>query len=196
MESAFAWIQNIVEWLGQFIPRKVLLDTTEGAIKFVTRVQWHWTRWPERTSECIACTAGAHWYWPYTSKWIEYPMARQTERLETQTLESTDRIPFIVSGALTFAISDLMMLVPTTYSAQSTIKEIAATALHDVCCELSWDQLQTMQQKGTLKTALKNEAKRLLKDYGVEVLDFRLNSLARCRVYRVSQATASEDSNP
>jgi hypothetical protein len=180
MDSAFAWIGQIVEWVGQFFPRRKLLDTTEAAVKYVRGVPQY-------------CGTGPHWYWPYTSTWIEFPTARQTDRLETQTMESTDGRAFIISGALTYAVSDIMKLVPTTYSPVTTIKEIAATAIHDVCCEMSWEQLQTMQQRGTLKTQLKNEARRLLKDYGVDVLDFRLHSLARCRVYRVSQATASEE---
>lgn len=180
MESAFAWIGNIVEWFGQFFPRRKLLDTTEAAVKYVKGVPTY-------------CGTGVHWYWPYTSMWAGFPTARQTDRLETQTMESTDGIAFIVSGALTYSVSDIMKLVPTTYSPVVTIKEIAATAVHDVCCELTWKELSTLQQAGRLKTQLRNEAKRLLRDYGVEVLDFRLHSLARCRVYRVSQATASEE---
>lgn len=180
MDAAFAWVGQIIEWFGQFFPRRKLLDTTEGAVKYVRGK-------PE------LCETGVHWYWPYTSTWEDFPIARQTDRLETQTMETTDGKSFIVSGALTYAVSDLMLLVPRTYSPVTTIKEIAATAVHDVCCEKTWDQLSQMQQKGTLKTQLKNEAKRLLRDYGVDVLDFRLHSLARTRVYRVLQATASEE---
>ena len=180
MDSAFAWIGQVIEWFGQFFPRRKLLDTTEAAIKYVRGV-------PE------VCGTGVHWYWPYTSTWSEFPTARQTDRLETQTMETTDGIAFIVSGALTYGVSDIMLLVPRTYSAVTTIKEIAATALHDVCCELTWKDLSALQQSGRLKTQLKNEARRLLKDYGVDVLDFRLHSLARTRVYRVLQATSSEE---
>lgn len=180
MDAAFGWISSIVEYFGQFFPRRKLLDTTEAAVKYVRGVPHY-------------CGTGVHWYWPFSSTWKEFPTARQTDRLETQTMETTDGKPFIVSGALTYAVTDIMKLVPTTYSPVQTIKEIAATAVHDVCCELTWEHLQTMQQRGTLKTQLRNEAKRVLRDYGVEVLDFRLHSLARCRVYRVSQATASEE---
>jgi hypothetical protein len=122
-----------------------------------------------------------------------YPTARQTDRIETQTIETTDGVAFIASGTLTYVVENLAMLLPTTHLASVAVIEIASTALHDVLCDYSWTDLQSAQQKGTLKTQLKNAAQRELSEYGVRVLRFKLNSLARCMVIRVSQTTASEE---
>ena len=181
MEAALAWIGKLAEWVGSFIPRWVILDTTEGAIKYV------------RGKRAVLCTPGIHWYWPATTTFVSYPTARQSDRLETQTMESKDGKAFIASGTLTYAIDDLMKLLPLTHSAMTTVIEIASTAMHDVLCAMDWNDLQDYQRRGTLKTQLKNVAQRELDEYGVRVIRFKLNSLARCRVYRISQSTSSEE---
>lgn len=193
MEALFAWFSQTMEWFGRFIPRKVILDGTEGAVKTITGLDWSWGSWPERTVRRVSCSEGAHWYFPWTTKWAEYPVGFQTERLETQTMESKEGVAFLVSGAISFCISDLLKLLPVAPAPQETIKELAATSLHDACTDWTWKELTEMQQKGTLKTQLKKEAKASLRNFGVEVLEFRLHSLARCKVIRLSQSTASED---
>lgn len=181
MDAALAWVGQVAEWFGRFIPRREILDTTEGAIKY------------RGGSTPIFCGPGVHWWWPWRSTWTAFPMARQSDRLETQTLESSDGKSFIVSGTLTYAVEDLSKLVPTTYSAVTTILEIASTAIADVTCDMEWAELLRMQRRGTLKTMLKNSAQRELDEYGIRVIRFKLNSLARCRVIKVSQSTATED---
>jgi len=180
VDSALAWIGQIAAWIGQWIPRWVILDTTEGAIKYVGG------------SKIVVCGAGIHWYWPARSTWVPYPTARQTERLETQTMESSDGVTFLVNGTLTFEIEDLSKLVPCTHSPQTTITDLAMTVVHDVCCDLDWEDLQREQRRDTLKTKLKNAAQRQLGDYGIKVILFKLNTLARCRVLKISQSTSTE----
>src|SRR5690242_3070472 len=95
MDSALAWIGQIAEWLGQFIPRRVVLDTTEGAIKYV------------KGANPVFCGPGIHWWWPWTTCWTLFPTARQTVSIETQTLVSLDHKTFIASGTLTYCVVDL-----------------------------------------------------------------------------------------
>lgn len=181
MTGAFEWLGKLVEWFGQFFPRWTILDTTEGAVKFVGG------------KKVIVCGPGIWWWWPARTVWIAYPTARQTDRLESQTLESTDGKTFMVSGTLTYMVEDLGKLLPFTHSATKNTLDIAAAALHDVCCDFSWDELQSEQRKGTIKTKLRNEAQKQLGEYGIRVIKFQLNSLARCRVLKVSQSTSSEE---
>lgn len=181
MDSALAWIGWVAEWLGKFIPRREILDMTEGAIKY------------KGGNKPIFCGPGIHWWWPWRSTWTHYPMKRQPVRLDTQTLESSDGKTFMASGVLIFEVADLLALITTTFSADRTVEEMAGTALHDALCKLTWPKLQEGQQKGTLKTALKNAAQKELDGFGVNVIQFKLNTLARCRVYKVSQSTSSEE---
>lgn len=181
MDQALAWIGQIAQWVGAFIPRWVILDTTEAAIKY-------------RHGQPILCPGGRiHWYWPAVSAFYQYPTARQAEQLETQTMVSTDDKTFIVGGILVFSIEDLMALFPTTFSPSQTIRDIAMTAIHDVCCNMSWEELKAEQRKGTLDTKLKNAAQKQLSDYGVKVIKLMLTSLAPCRVLKLSQSVANEE---
>ncbi len=181
MGEAFAWIGQVFEWLGRFIPRKIVLDTTEAAIKF------------KHGNEVVYCPPGVHWYWPWTTNWSVYPIVNQTDRLETQTMETVDGRTFIVSGTLTYSIDDLRLLVPCVHNAATAVIDIAMTAVHDVCCDMTWETLQLEQRKGTLKTKLRNEAQRQLVEYGVRVIRLKLNTLARGRVLKVSQSVSQEE---
>jgi regulator of protease activity HflC (stomatin/prohibitin superfamily) len=181
MESALAWIGQIAAWLGRFIPRREILDTTEGAIKY------------KGGAEPIFCGPGIHWWWPWTSTWVVYPMARQTDRLETQTMESKDGKTFLASGTITYEVTDLMKLVPRTHSPATATVDIAMTVLHRVCCKLDWADLQEKQRRDTIKTDLRNAAQDALGDFGIDVVMLKLNSLARCRVLKISQSTSAEE---
>jgi regulator of protease activity HflC (stomatin/prohibitin superfamily) len=197
MESAFAWIGKIADWIGQWIPRRSILDTTEGAIKYTGFFLPRRLRVAlggfDGEIEVKVCKAGIHWYWPAASTWVVYPTAKQTDRLETQTMESKDGKTFLVGGTLTYQVTDLALLVPQNHSPVTATIDIAMLAIHDVCCSLDWTELQEEQRKGTLKTKLKNAAQRDLEDIGIKVIRLKLNSLARCRVLKISQSTSSEE---
>ncbi len=181
MGDAFAWIGQIVEWFGMFIPRRIILDTTEGAVKYV------------RGYRVVVLGAGFHWYWPLTTTLVQYPVSEQTDRLESQVMESADGKTFLVSGTFTYRVVNLEKLVPTTHSPATMTIDIANLAIHDVLCEYNWDDIQRLQRRDLLKTQLRNQAQKLLLDKGIEVIRLKLNSLARCRVLKISQSTSSEE---
>lgn len=204
--EAFAWVGQIADWIGQWIPRRSILDTTEGAIKYTgfflpARMRVRVGKFLRL--KCFAgydgdlkvteCKAGIHWYWPASSTWAMYPTARQTDRLETQTMESKDGKTFLVGGTLTYKVKELIKLLPENHSPVTSTIDVAMTALHDVCCTLDWTELQEEQRKGTLKTKLRKAAQKDLEEIGIEVIRLKLNSLARCRVLKVSQSTSSEE---
>jgi regulator of protease activity HflC (stomatin/prohibitin superfamily) len=181
VEGALAWIGAIAEWFGRFIPRRVILDTTQGAIKY------------KRGSQIVVCGPGLHWYWPWSSTFVDHPTARQTDRLETQVQESKDGKTFIVGAMITYTVEDLEKFVTNIHSPLTTVVDIAMTAVHDVCADFNWEDLQAEQRRGTLKTKLKNEAQKQLQELGLRVIKFQLTSLARCRVLKVSQSVANEE---
>lgn len=181
MDSAFIWLREIAEWLGRFVPKWIILDTTEGAIKYV------------KGKRIVMCGPGVHWHWPITTTWQAYPTAQQTDRLETQTMVTTDGKTFIVAGTITYWVTDLSLLLPVVHMATRNTVDLSMVALHDVCCEMSWEELQSENRRGTLKTKLKNAAQKQLEEYGVKVKRFQLNTLAPCRVLKISQSTSNEE---
>ena len=65
MGEALAWVGQIFEWVGRFIPRWVIIPPTRGGIKFV------------HGSKVVPLGPGIHWYWPAVTEYHEYPVARQ-----------------------------------------------------------------------------------------------------------------------
>lgn len=181
MDTALAWVGWIAEWINRFIPKREILDTTEGAIKY------------KHGSEIVVCGPGVYWYWPWTTKWASYSTARQTDRLESQTMESKDGKTFIVSATITYSVTDLEAFVTRVHSPLTLVVDTAALAIHNVCCAFDWDTLQEEQRKDTLKTKLRKEAQSMLKEYGLDVIRLQLNTLARCRVLKVAQSVSNEE---
>lgn len=185
MDSALAWIGQIAEWVGKFFPRWVILDSTEGGVKFIGH--------PWRPGvKVVACGPGIVWFWPACTFFQSYPTARQTDNLPTQTFTTLDGKTIAVGGMLVYAVDDVVKLLTQTHSAAKAIQDIALTAVHDVCCSLAWESLCEMQRKGTLDTRLRNAANKQLEEYGVRVLKCMLTDLAVTRVLKVIQSVNQE----
>lgn len=180
IESAFGWIGQIAEWFGQFVPRILILDTTMGAVAF------------RRGKHAVALSAGWHLWWPVTTLVHSYPVARQADNLRSQTIVTSDDKVVVIGGMIVYEVSDILALVGKTFKPEDTVQDIALSAIHDVCCQLSWDDLKGEQRKGTLDTKLRREAAKLLAPYGVTVLKAMLTDLAPGRVIRIVQSTASD----
>ena len=179
MENAFAWLKNVIEWLGQFIPQWEIVDTTRGWIKWV------------RGYKVKTGGAGIVWHWPVVTRFMTYAIARQTTPLPSQVITTTDEKVVVVSGMLVYEITDLVPLIAHTYDAEDTIRDIATSSLHDVCSHQTWEELRTGQGR-TLDTKLRNEAQKDLKAYGVRVIKFTLTTLAPCNVTRVIRSDFQE----
>lgn len=177
MESALAWIGQLAEWIGQFIPRIRNVRVTHKAIKFLRgRVK--------------VVDPGLRGFWPLTTDFIEYPIVRQAIELRGQTIVTTDDKIILVGGMLVYEVDDLEKLWTQSFNPEQTLKDLTLTVVHDVCCRWSWDVLKREQRDGTLDTKLKNEAKKVLEPYGVTVIKLMLTDLAPCRVLKLVQTTA------
>jgi regulator of protease activity HflC (stomatin/prohibitin superfamily) len=181
MNEALAWIGQIAEWIGRFVPRWLILDTTEGAVKFV------------KGKKAIPLAAGIHWWWPVTTKITEYPIAFQADRLPTQTIVTTDDRTILVGSMISYEIMDILPLVAHTHSASMTVSNMAMTAVHEVCCKMAWPDLKNEQRRGTLDTKLRNAAQKWLGEYGVKVVSLVLIDLAPTRVLKLNQSTSQEN---
>jgi regulator of protease activity HflC (stomatin/prohibitin superfamily) len=182
MESALAWIGHIASWIGQWIPRWIIVTTTHGAVKFV------------RGHTVVTCAPGVHWYWPVLTMFLVHPIARQTANLRSQTVMTSDERTIAVGGMIVYEIADIEKIIAHTFDPDETIKDIAVSSVHDVCCQLSWAEIREYQRNGQLDTKLKKEARRDLERYGVRVLKMTLTDLAQCRVLKVINSTSQDAS--
>jgi hypothetical protein len=91
-----------------------------------------------------------------------------------------------------YSVPDLLTLLTTTHDPATAVKDLTLTALHDVCCNMTWEELKAEQRKGTLDTKLKNATQRALDDYGVRVVKVMLTDLAPARVLKLMQNVFNE----
>jgi hypothetical protein len=89
VEQAFAWIGYLAEWFGQFFPRRHVVMTTHGWIKFVAGFG--------RDMRVVSGGPGAVWHWPLTTEFTDYPVVRQTTPLPSQILTTSDDRTIAVS---------------------------------------------------------------------------------------------------
>lgn len=197
MDGALAWIGQLVEWVGKFFPRWSLLDTTEGAVKFegfFLPREWRVRLGGfDGAMRVTFCGPGMHWFWPATTAFQIYPTAYQTDNLPSQTMETEDNIAITVGGMVTYTVPDLTKLLTQTHSAMKMVQVLTLTAIHEVCCRMTWDQLKAEQRKGTLDTKLRNAAQKLLTPFGVKVEECSLTDMAKTLVFRLIQSTQQDE---
>lgn len=181
MDNALAWVGKIADWVGQWIPRWLILDPTIGGVKYV------------RGRPKYMAPGHVHWYWPAMTTIDTYPVARQADDLRTQTIVTTDDKIIVVGGMIVYEVVDVMKLLPTTYRPAQAVKDLALTCIHSICCDMSWADLKREQRKGTLDTKLRNEARRALEEYGVKVLKVQLTDLAPARVLKIMQSVSKDE---
>jgi regulator of protease activity HflC (stomatin/prohibitin superfamily) len=193
MESALAWIGQIVQWIGQFIPRWQLLDSREGAVKFQTLLIRDLVRgkW-DASLKPIALGPGLHMSWPATTSIKTWTVARQSVNLATQTITTGDGKTVAVGGFIIFKIVDVLEIVANAWHPDDCIKGIAAGAIHDVCSSSTWRELQQLKASGVLVAELLEDLRERLRPFGVEPIDAVITDFAPTRVLKVIQSTSSD----
>ncbi len=175
MEAAFAWLGQIVEWLGRFVPRVLIVDITKGAIKL------------KYGSEITELKPGKlHVYWPFVSIIKEVDIARQTLDLTTQTFETRDGITVQMSGMLTYQVNDVVALLTSVYDPDNSIRDIGMTILQEVLVQYTWAEIRDKLVDGNLRKEMTRETQRELRSFGIKVLKVGIKDLSRTKVYKVA----------
>jgi regulator of protease activity HflC (stomatin/prohibitin superfamily) len=149
MDAALAWIGQLAEFIGRFFPRLILLDPRTGGVKFVR-------------GRVIKKLRPLDIYWPLVTTYDTYPVVRQTDNLVTQTIVTKDNRTIAVGGMIVYEVTDVEKLLTTVHHAMRAVQDIALTAIHDVCCNMTWDELKDAQRRGTLDTETEEAAKKQL----------------------------------
>ena len=172
MGEALAWIGQIAEWFGRFIPRLTIVTTTHGWVKWVRG-------WKVKSGG-----AGLVIHWPVVTELVTFPIARQGNILDSQTITTLDNVNLAVNLVVIYEVEDLEALLTQTQNADSTIGEMCLTAAQDVLTATKWEDIRLMK-RSKLHTELRGRAQSVLKQYGVKVIKVFLKDLAPCKVYRI-----------
>jgi regulator of protease activity HflC (stomatin/prohibitin superfamily) len=193
MGDAFAWIGRIVERIGEFVPQWRFIDSRESGVKFRTvllrdLVRFRW----DPSVKTSTVTPGVVLWWPIVSEVTWTIVARQSVNLATQTITTTDGKAVAIGGAVIYRIRDAHKLLTDCWNPDTTIRDIAAGAVHDVCSGKTWEELQRAKGSGALMVALRRELRRRLRPFGVSVITTNLTDFAQTRVLKVIQTTSQD----
>lgn len=172
MDSAFAWIGNLVEWLGRLIPRIAIVRATHAGVKFV------------RGHKVKKMAPGLHIYWPITTEVEQIPTARQTHNLCTQTLMTKDRQTVIIGVVVVYSITDIVQALSENWDVSDTLSDITSTAVVAVVAESDFEIILRSLTK-EIEHELTKATRERLKPYGVKVHKCAVTDFATSQVIRV-----------
>ncbi len=168
VSTVFEWLANFIEILFIWVPRRFQIKTTHGAVKFVK-------------DKAVALGPGCHWYWPWTSTYIEIATAEQTHNLPTQAIEiQGSKKPLAVSGVIVYSITDVLASLSKSYEVGDTINDVGLSALMEVIGAKKKAELLQERQNGKLVRSLTVMTRRRLKRYGVYVERCSLSDFTSC----------------
>jgi regulator of protease activity HflC (stomatin/prohibitin superfamily) len=192
MQAAFEWIGKIADWIGQWIPRWQMVNSTHAYVKYEGFfLPSRWRRFKDDI-RVTRCDPGIFWWWPATTNIDHYPTVYQSDNLPSQTFETEDGVSITVGAIVSYTVTDVVTLLTGNQNAVKTIEVESLAAIHQVCCRMKYAELREEQRRRTLGTKLRNEAQRGLDRWGVKVEDCRLTDLTRTKALRLIQSTQSD----
>src|SRR5688572_16869595 len=121
MEGALGWIGQIVEWLGRFVPRLLIVRSTHGGVKWRSGAQ------------PVPMGPGLHVYWPLVTDVEVIVTARQTDNLATQVLTTKDGQRVVVGVVVVYRIADVVQAIgERNWDHASTIADVTQAAIVSV----------------------------------------------------------------
>ena len=184
MESAFAWLDRILTFVGRFIPQPYIIKVTERTVLF---------RFGKRI---ILKGPGLHWHWPITSPIETMEVVEQAREFNPAVLTTKDCRTVAVGFTLLYEIEDLIVALTKTDSVLQTVGELGEAAIASVIASHTFDELlaeignQDKLHRGAFNKKLTRSVRRLVRKYGIKVKSCRIGNFAECYVVRLIQSTA------
>lgn len=185
MESAFAWLGQIFEWMGRFLPRWEIITTAEGWIKWVGG------------AKVKTGGAGIVFYWPARTVFKKLNVVRDSINCNAQTLTLPSGETILVEAVVIYRIIDLGKLAATSEPFSTIADETMGAVLYALEGYDSWEAIraasvrQHRQRDSDFNRRMREEVQRTLATYGVDVLAVNLQNKAKCRVLKLVNSQES-----
>lgn len=171
MNFGLEWLNDVMRWLGRWLPHWDVCEPTHAGVKFRASL----IRSGVRTTEI---KPGLYWYWPVTTRAYVIPVVRQSVDLPSQSLDTIDGVSMLVSTALVYEVVDVVQALTKNYDVGDTIKEIGAASAVESVVGRKHKDLRDAFADGLIEKELKSAARKLLKPYGIKVIDARFTDCA------------------
>ncbi len=171
MENAFAWLSDLILWIGNLLPHWRIVRITHAGVKF------------RHGKKAIEIKPGICWFWPAVTEVDIIPVARQTHNLPTQALMTRDGKKVVVSGVVVYRIKDIVKTMARNWDVADTLNDITMIAITHVITKHDFAYIMEhicddIQDKLTKETRIK------LRQYGVQVFRTALTDFCTALVIK------------
>ncbi len=174
MEGAFTWLNQMIEALGRFIPRIIIVRATHGGV-----------RW-RRGNIVKPLAPGLHWYWPITTEIEVIVTARQTLAIPDQVLTTRDGKKVTVKTLVVYRIPDVVRAIgQQNWDIDCTITDLTQAAVVCVIATHSYDEIVVGIRDDSLTKTLTVGVRKELRKFGVHISRCRLVDFAECKVFKL-----------
>lgn len=153
----FSWLSDIFNGILKFVPRPIIVRTTHRG------VAWRFGKYIREMSP------GWRWVWPLITDWVIIVVARQTNKMPVQTIESKDGHQVSIGMYIVYRINDPIAAIgKKNWDVDTTVNDISQGVLVKTCSQFSYIELR---EKLTTVVAdrLTTQCKKDLKTYGILV---------------------------
>jgi regulator of protease activity HflC (stomatin/prohibitin superfamily) len=180
MENAFAWLNAIFQYFGQFVPQFFLVKWTERGVRY------------RRGNFPKEILPGLHWFWPLTTHVEKAEIVWRWDEFNATTLTTLDGKPLSIGYTMSWRIADIVKAHTETDANFQTLGEMAELPLAQIVHTKTYDQLRAMLslplgKRNSLDGLLTRRVRREVKRFGVEVGYCRVGFDSPTRVIKLLQ---------
>ena len=138
--------------------------------------------WP-RCGKPRELKPGLHWVLPAWSEWELFPVARQSNILQPQSLILSDGTQVVLKGVVVFRIEDIVAAIGgKNFDCDTTVNDLALASISEVLSTVTKEDLKDLVG---LNKKITRRGRQLLRGFGVYVDRIRLVDLTTCRTIRL-----------
>jgi len=168
MTAALSWLGDIASAILQLVPRFMLIRSTHMGVKF------------GRGGSAKRMDAGMHFWWPFWSDIVTYPVVRQPLDLPPQALTTRDDITVHVQAVVVYRVDDILTAMTIQDELDNTVRVLSQAAVKLYVASHNYSVLRNHR---VTDAALKDNLQKDLLEYGVEVVMAVITDFARTHVY-------------
>ena len=174
MESAFAWLSQLVETFYKFVPHILIVRATHHGVKWV------------RGKHIKPLNPGLHFWWPLTTEVEVIVTARQTLAIPDQVLATKDGKKVVVKTLVVYKIRDIVHAIgKVNWDVDTTINDLTQSAVVRVVATHTYDEIMKGIADDSMTTTLTHAVRKELRQFGVYVVRSKLVDFAECKVFKL-----------
>lgn len=179
MENAFAWLNKIFEYLGQFVPRPYLIISTHRAVRY------------RRGKAPVLVNPGLRWYFPLTTMVKVINVMLRADEFRPHAYTTRDGKSVVLAYTMVYWVEDPVLADSSCDDYLQTIGELGEAVLSPVVASRTFqellDELAKDRNHEGLNATFTSEAQQVISEFGVTVKYCRVHTFSMVRVLKLFQ---------